>query len=66
MPLTPDAPAGSDTGLVEYSEAALPGHLRGDDEGVEGYAAGSVLPGEKPVAQALAELKRVAPAAGKR
>jgi len=25
-----------------------------------------VLPGEKPVAQALAELKRVAPAAGKR
>ena len=66
VPLTPDAPAGSDTGLVEYSEAALPGHLRGDDEGVEGYAAGSVLPGEKPVAQALAELKRVAPAAGKR
>ena len=49
-----DAPAS----LVDYSEATLPGHLRGDDEGAEGYSAGDVLPGDGPIASALAELKQ--------
>ena len=44
--------------IIDYSEATLPGHLRGDDEGQEGYAAGEVLEGEKPIAAALAELKK--------
>ncbi|WP_369942537.1 S41 family peptidase [Xanthomonas medicagonis] len=43
--------------LADYSEATLPGHLHGDDEGAEGYSAGDVLPGDAPIAQALAELK---------
>ena len=33
-------------------------HLRGDDEGAEGYAAGDVLDGDKPIEAALAELKK--------
>jgi len=45
-------------GIIDYSEATLPGHLRGDDEGQEGYTAGEVLEGEKPIAAALAELKK--------
>jgi len=45
-------------GIIDYSEATLPGHLRGDDEGQEGYTAGEVLDGEKPIAAALAELKK--------
>jgi len=49
----PDAPAS----LADFSEATLPGHLRGDDEGAEGYSAGDVLPGDGPIASALAELK---------
>ena len=64
--LSPDAPAGSDEGLADYSEAALPGHLRGDDEGAEGYSAGSALPGDKPVTQALGELKRIVSSTTKR
>ncbi len=48
-----DAPAS----LADYSEATLPGHLHGDDEGAEGYSAGDVLPGDGPIASALAELK---------
>lgn len=64
--LSPDAPAGSDEGLADYSEAALPGHLRGDDEGAEGYSAGSALPGDKPVTQALGELKRMVSSTTKR
>ncbi|UKE47514.1 MULTISPECIES: S41 family peptidase [Xanthomonas translucens group] len=44
--------------LADYSEATLPGHLHGDDEGAEGYSAGDVLPGDAPIAQALAELKQ--------
>ncbi|PPT91209.1 S41 family peptidase [Xanthomonas theicola] len=44
--------------LADYSEATLPGHLHGDDEGAEGYRAGDVLPGDAPIAQALAELKQ--------
>jgi len=43
--------------LSDYSEATLPGHLRGDDEGTEGYHAGAVLPGDGPISDALAELK---------
>jgi len=43
--------------LSDYSEATLPGHLRGDDEGTEGYRAGAVLPGDGPINDALAELK---------
>ncbi len=49
-------PAGN---LPDYSEAALPGHLRGDEEGLEGYAAGDVLEGDAPIAEALAELKKI-------
>ena len=45
----------------DYSEAALPGHLRGDDEGAEGYRAGDVLEGDKPIDAALAELKKKLP-----
>lgn len=46
---------------IDYSEATLPGHLRGDDEGAEGYSAGEVLDGDKPIAAALAELKKKVP-----
>lgn len=45
--------------LADYSEATLPGHLRGDDEGEEGYAAGEALPGDEPIQAALAELKNL-------
>ena len=45
--------------LADYSEATLQGHLHGDDEGAEGYSAGDVLPGDAPIAQALAELKQL-------
>jgi len=45
----------------DYSEAALPGHLRGDEEGAEGYLAGDVLEGDKPIDAALAELKKKLP-----
>lgn len=57
--LHPDAPADKDLppALSDYSEATLPGHLRGDQEGAEGYSAGEVLNGDKPIEQALAELK---------
>lgn len=50
----PDMPAS----LSDFSEATLPGHLRGDDEGAEGYSAGDVLPGDGPIDSALAELKQ--------
>ena len=60
--LTPDpALIGGDevpASLAEISEATLPGHLRGDDEGAEGYRAGQPLPGDKPISAALAELKK--------
>ncbi|MDR6841644.1 carboxyl-terminal processing protease [Pseudoxanthomonas sacheonensis] len=53
----------SSTGAsIDYSEAALPGHLRGDDEGAEGYSAGEALDGDKPIDAALAELKKMAAA----
>jgi len=43
--------------IADFSEATLPGHLRGDEEGGEGYRAGAVLPGDGPINDALAELK---------
>jgi len=45
--------------LAELSEATLPGHLQGDEEGAEGYTPGQPLPGDKPIAAALAELKKL-------
>ncbi len=59
MVITPDEPADKDipAALADYSEATLPGHLHGDQEGSEGYTAGDVLNGDRPVDQALAELK---------
>lgn len=45
---------------IDYSEAALPGHLHGDDEGQEGYTPGDVLLGDGFIAKALAELKKPA------
>ena len=60
--LAPDpALIGGDAGTAsraEVSEATLPGHLHGDDEGGEGYTPGQPLPGDKPIAAALAELKQ--------
>lgn len=43
-----------------YTEAALPGHLHGDEEGQPGSNAGEVLEGDGPIASALAELKKPA------
>jgi carboxyl-terminal processing protease len=44
-----------ETGLREQD---LAGHLAGDDEAADGFAKGEVLPGEAPVAAALAELQQ--------
>ncbi len=41
-----------------YTEATLPGHLHGDEEGAPGSNAGEVLEGDAPIASALAELKK--------
>jgi carboxyl-terminal processing protease len=49
-----DAPNGGRPG---YSEAMLPGHLRGDED-TAGANAGEVLEGDAPIAAALAELKK--------
>jgi len=46
-------------GITEYREAALPGHLRGDNE-MAGETGGEVLPGDQAISVALAELKRMA------
>ncbi|MBN8802853.1 MAG: peptidase S41, partial [Stenotrophomonas acidaminiphila] len=53
------AAAGKDVpaSIADFSEAKLPGHLRGDDE-ASGMAAGVVLPGDGPVRSALRELKQ--------
>lgn len=51
QPESGEAPASP----AAYNEAALPGHLSGDEE--EARIAGRVLEGEKPIAAALAELK---------
>jgi len=45
-----------------YTEAMLPGHLRGDEE-EEGSSAGDVLEGDGPIQAALAELKNPTPRA---
>ena len=60
--LTPDpALIGADedvpASISELSEADLPGHLHGDEEGADGYQPGRPLPGDKPIAAAMAELK---------
>ena len=66
--LKPEVAKDAEPGPYDYSEAALPGHLRGDDEGAEGYRAGDKLEGDKPIDAALAELKKklpvIAPATG--
>lgn len=59
--LQPERQPGDDAlpaSLTDYSEATLPGHLRGDEEGGDGYKAGDVLPGDGPINDALAELKQ--------
>jgi carboxyl-terminal processing protease len=61
--LTPDpALIGADevpASVAELSEADLPGHLQGDEEGADGYQPGRPLPGDQPIAAALAELKKM-------
>lgn len=59
--LKPEVAKDAEPAPYDYSEAALPGHLRGDDEGAEGYRAGDVLDGDKPIDAALAELKKKLP-----
>ncbi len=46
-------------GRATITEAALPRHLQGE-QALEGDNAGDVLPGQKPVDAALAELKKMA------
>jgi carboxyl-terminal processing protease len=59
--LKPEVAKDAEPAPYDYSEAALPGHLRGDDEGADGYSAGDVLDGDKPIDAALAELKKKLP-----
>ena len=55
----PDRPATLVPGQQRYSEAALAGHLQGEEEeGEAGSNAGDVLEGEAPIDAALAELKK--------
>jgi carboxyl-terminal processing protease len=59
--LKPDkATAGQEAedGYMPYTEASLPGHLRGEDEADAGENAGDVLPGDGPITAALQELKK--------
>ena len=58
MPDVPFEAARSDEARRALSEASLPGHLRGDAD--DTTAAGDILEGEGYIAQALAELKRMA------
>ncbi len=53
-------PSSARTASSDVTEATLPGHLRGDEEGLAGYTPGDVLDGEAPVNAALAELKKLA------
>ena len=46
-------------GQPYITEATLPGHLRGDEEGAAGYTPGDVLDGDAPITAALVELKKV-------
>jgi carboxyl-terminal processing protease len=50
-------------GQLYITEATLPGHLVGDDEGKVPYQPGDVLEGDKPITAALAELKKSVTAA---
>lgn len=52
------APKDDKNNRPSYTEANLPGHLHGDDEGQPGSNAGEVLDGDAPIAAALAELKK--------
>lgn len=61
----PDRPATLASGAQRYSEAALAGHLQGED-GEAGSNAGDVLEGEAPIDAALAELKKQVAAAPSR
>ena len=55
--LKPDKTEPTLVGATPYAEAALPGHLRGDEE-LAGANAGDVLDGDGPITAALAELKK--------
>lgn len=57
--LTPDVRLAGDR-AAGVREQDLPGHLAGSDEAADGYARGEVLGGDKPVAAALVELKKMA------
>lgn len=52
-------PDGGQRRPAPVSEAVLPGHLASEAGAMEGDNAGEVLPGETPIAAALAELKRM-------
>ncbi|MDZ4048415.1 MAG: hypothetical protein U1E00_08820, partial [Pseudoxanthomonas sp.] len=41
----------------DLREQDLPGHLRGDQEDVEGFAQGEVVDGDEAIAKALARIK---------
>jgi carboxyl-terminal processing protease len=56
--LKPDKVEPTLVGATPYAEAALPGHLRGDEEELAGANAGDVLDGDAPITAALAELKK--------
>lgn len=62
--LKPEQPREAPRSLAEadYSEATLPGHLRGEGEKTDAPV-GDVLPGDGPITRALVELKRLAAAA---
>ena len=55
-----DADEEAADGEATYTEASLPGHLRGEDESEDeaGSNAGDVLPGDAPITAALQELKK--------
>ncbi|MCD9028059.1 S41 family peptidase [Luteimonas sp. BDR2-5] len=54
-PATADGSTPEARTATAYTEAALPGHLQGDEE--DGSTGGEALPGDAPIAAALAELK---------
>ena len=54
--LKPDTGPAKPVAGTAYTEATLPGHLRGDEE--DGSSAGDVLEGDGPIDAALAELKQ--------
>ncbi len=54
-----------DKNVRNFSEASLPGHLQGDEEGEPGSNAGDVLEGDAPITAALVELKKPVASAAK-